>query len=66
MLLLLCRSGPIIDELGTRPLPVNPSLPVVNKSMTLLRAYKPDLIVDNAVIVELKTVEKIMPVHEAQ
>ena len=41
-------------------------LPIVYKSMTLLRAYKPDLLVDNAVIVELKTVEKILPVHEAQ
>jgi GxxExxY protein len=41
-------------------------LPIVYKSMTLLRAYKPDLLVDQAVIVELKTVEKILPVHEAQ
>jgi GxxExxY protein len=41
-------------------------LPIVYKSMTLLRAYKPDLLVNNAVIVELKTVEKILPVHEAQ
>ena len=41
-------------------------LPIVYKSMTLPRAYKPDLLVDNAVIVELKTVEKILPVHEAQ
>jgi GxxExxY protein len=41
-------------------------LPIVYKSMTLLRAYKPDLLVDKAVIVELKTVEKILPVHEAQ
>jgi GxxExxY protein len=41
-------------------------LPIVYKSMTLLRAYKPDLLIDNAVIVELKTVEKILPVHEAQ
>jgi GxxExxY protein len=41
-------------------------LPIVYKSMTLLRAYKPDLLVDHAVIVELKTVEKILPVHEAQ
>ena len=41
-------------------------LPIVYKSMTLLRAYKPDLLVDNAVIVELKTVERILPVHEAQ
>jgi GxxExxY protein len=30
-------------------------LPIVYKSMTLLRAYKPDLLVDHAVIVELKT-----------
>jgi GxxExxY protein len=42
------------------------SLPIVYKSITLLRAYKPDLLVDQAVIVELKTVEKILPVHEAQ
>jgi GxxExxY protein len=41
-------------------------LPIVYKSMTLLRAYKPDLLVDKAVIVELKTIEKILPVHEAQ
>lgn len=41
-------------------------LPIVYKSMTLLRAYKPDLLIDQAVIVELKTIEKILPVHEAQ
>ena len=34
--------------------------------MTLLRAYKPDLLINKAVIVELKTIEKILPVHEAQ
>ena len=36
-------------------------LPIVYKSMTLVRAYKPDLLVDHTVIVELKTVEKILP-----
>jgi hypothetical protein len=41
-------------------------LPIVYKSMKLLREYKPDLLIDSAVIVELKTVEKILPVHEAQ
>jgi GxxExxY protein len=41
-------------------------LPIVYKSMKLLRAYKPDLLVENSVIVELKTVDKILPVHEAQ
>jgi len=41
-------------------------LPIVYKSTTLLRAYKPDLLIDKAVIVELKTIEKILPVREAQ
>jgi GxxExxY protein len=41
-------------------------LPIVYKSMKLLRAYKPDLLIDKVVIVELKTVDKILPVHEAQ
>jgi len=41
-------------------------LPIVYKSTTILRAYKPDLLIDKAVIVELKTIEKILPVHEAQ
>ena len=41
-------------------------LPIVYKSVTLLRAYKLDLLIDKAVIVELKTVDKILPVHEAQ
>ncbi len=41
-------------------------LPVVYKSISLLRACKPDLLIDGLVIVELKTVEKILPLHEAQ
>lgn len=41
-------------------------LPIVYKSVTLLRAYKPDLLIDKAVVVEIKIVEKILPVHEAQ
>ena len=41
-------------------------LPIVYKSTTILRAYKPDLLVDGAVIVELKTVDKILQVHESQ
>jgi len=41
-------------------------LPLVYKSITIPRAYKPDFLVENAVVVELKTVEKILPVHEAQ
>ena len=41
-------------------------LPIIYKSTKILRAYKPDLIVDSAVVVELKTVDKILHVHEAQ
>ena len=42
------------------------SLPIVYKSVSLARAYKPDLLIDRSVIVELKTVEKIVTLHEAQ
>jgi GxxExxY protein len=41
-------------------------LPIVYKSVTLLRAYRVDLLIDKAVIVEIKTIDKILPVHEAQ
>jgi GxxExxY protein len=41
-------------------------LPIVYKSAKILRAYKPDILVDRVVIVELKTVDKILQVHEAQ
>jgi GxxExxY protein len=34
--------------------------------MRLLHAYKPDLLIDRAVIVELKAIETLLPVHEAQ
>lgn len=42
------------------------ALPLVYKSLRVERAYKPDLLIENSVVVELKTVEKIVPVHEAQ
>jgi GxxExxY protein len=41
-------------------------LPLVYKSVQLNLGYRPDLVVDDQVIVELKCVEKILPVHEAQ
>jgi GxxExxY protein len=41
-------------------------LPIVYKSVTLLRAYRLDLLINKAVIVEIKTIEKILPLHEAQ
>ena len=41
-------------------------LPLTYKSLNLVRAFKIDLVVQNAVIVELKVVDKISKVHEAQ
>ena len=41
-------------------------IPVVYKNLKLDGGYRADLIIENLVIVELKTVEKILPVHEAQ
>lgn len=42
------------------------NLPVVYKSVNLDCGYRMDLVVDGRLIVELKTVEKILPIHEAQ
>ncbi len=42
------------------------ALPVVYKSVNLDCGYRMDLVVDDRLVVELKTVEKILPVHEAQ
>jgi len=41
-------------------------LPVVYKGITLECGYRLDLVVENQVVVELKAVESLLPVHEAQ
>ncbi len=41
-------------------------LPVVYKSVHLDCAYRMDIVVEDVLIAELKTVERILPVHEAQ
>lgn len=41
-------------------------IPVVFHGVEIDNAYKLDIIVEDLIIVELKAVEKIMPVHEAQ
>jgi GxxExxY protein len=58
----LCR------ELSLRELPFKRqvSLPVEYKGVKLDCGYRIDLVVSDAVIVELKCVEKLMPVHDAQ
>ena len=41
-------------------------LPVRYKAVQLDCGYRIDLVIEDAVIVELKTVESLLPVHEAQ
>jgi GxxExxY protein len=41
-------------------------LPVVYKSVKLDCGYRLDLVVDTRIIIELKTVERLLPIHEAQ
>ena len=42
------------------------ALPVVYRGTTLDCGYRIDLLVENSIVVELKTVEKLAPIHEAQ
>jgi len=55
-------------ELSQRQLPFRRqvALPVTYKGVKLACGYKMDLLVDDVVIVELKTVETLLPVHSAQ
>jgi len=41
-------------------------LPVTYKEKLLESVYRIDILVDNRVVLELKSVEKVLPVHEAQ
>jgi GxxExxY protein len=42
------------------------ALPLQYKGVALECGYRMDIVVDNKIILELKCVEKILPVHEAQ
>ncbi len=42
------------------------TLPVIYEDVRLNCAYHADIIVEQSVILELKSVERILPVHEAQ
>ena len=55
-------------ELGERGLHVarQVALPVVYKDVQIDCGYRVDLLVEDAVVVELKAVEKLRPIHEAQ
>lgn len=58
----------LCHELTLRKIPFRKQapLPVEYKGVKLDCGYRIDLLVDEAVIVELKCVEKLLPVHDAQ
>lgn len=58
----------LLHELTSRGLNVRHqvSLPVAYKGIHLDAAYRVDLLLENAVIVEVKSVEQLLPVHHAQ
>ncbi len=41
-------------------------LPVVYKGIELSCGYRMDVVVEDTVVLELKTVEQLLPIHEAQ
>lgn len=55
-------------ELGERGLEVRVQVPVplVYRQLNIRVAYRIDLLIERAVIVELKVVRKLHPIHEAQ
>src|SRR5437016_3836368 len=58
----------LFDELRVAGLKVRRQveLPVVYKGRRIDLAYRIDLLVEDAVIVELKAITKVLPIHEAQ
>jgi GxxExxY protein len=41
-------------------------LPVVYKTLRLEQSYRIDFIVEDSVVLEIKSIERLLPVHEAQ
>ena len=41
-------------------------LPIEYKGITIGQAYRVDLLIENKLLVELKTVDTVLPVHKAQ
>jgi GxxExxY protein len=58
----------LAHELVSRGIPVQRQtlLPVTYRDIRVDAGFRTDLIVDECVIVEIKSVEKLLPVHEAQ
>ncbi|MBU4344129.1 MAG: GxxExxY protein [Desulfobacteraceae bacterium] len=48
------------------PFKLQHPLPVEYKKIKLDCGYRIDMLVDNSIIIELKSVDKILPIHQAQ
>jgi len=48
------------------PFKTQQPLPVVYKTFRLDCGYRMDIVVDNSLLLELKSVESLLPIHEAQ
>jgi GxxExxY protein len=42
------------------------AIPVIYKGMSLSCAYRADFVVESALLIELKSVERLQPIHQAQ
>ena len=42
------------------------TFPVVHEGVTVQVGFRTDLVVENSVVIEIKAVEKLLPVHKAQ
>jgi GxxExxY protein len=58
----------LIEELKNRGLEVQSQvrLPIVYKGKELNKDFVIDLLVENKIVIELKAIEELMPVHEVQ
>jgi len=58
----------LIDELKCRGINLEnqKAVPIIYKGKRLNKDFRIDLFVENEIIVELKTVDKLAPIHEAQ
>jgi GxxExxY protein len=58
----------LCHELGLKQIPYErqKSLPVVYKGLSLECGYRIDILVDEKVVLEIKSVEGLLPIHEAQ
>ncbi|MCK5428419.1 MAG: GxxExxY protein [Anaerolineales bacterium] len=58
----------LCHELKLRSIPFERQveLPIEYKGLKLSAGYRMDIVVDGKLVLELKSVEKLMPIHEAQ